>query len=67
MKVNELRELLQEKLDTLEQYEDDREIKMVSNTYFLGGCQYFLGVSGYDGGYINLSNLDEQMLDYEED
>ena len=65
MTVKSLRMKLQRFLNNLEGYDDDTEVKMVSNTYFLGDCSYFLGVSGYDGGYINLEDpVDE---DEEED
>lgn len=72
MKVGELKELLNEWLDCLENYEDEDKIKMESNTYFLGYAKHFLGVSGYDGGYINLSELEGNIIrdgedEYEED
>lgn len=68
MTVRDLKELLEEKLEILEQYEDDDKIKMVTNTYFLGGASQFLGISGYNGGYISLSALEEYIdTDEEED
>lgn len=67
MTVKELKEILEEKLEILEQYEDDDKIKMETNTYFLGGARHFLGISGYDGGYINLSYLEEQINKDEEE
>lgn len=67
MKVGELKELLNNWLDTLEQYEDEDNIKMEGNTYFLGGARYFLGISGYDGGYVNLSCLEESISFNEEE
>lgn len=67
MKVKDLRELLEEKLEILEQYDDDKKIKLVSNTYFLGHPNYFLGVAGYDGGYLALDWLDETLEKDEED
>ena len=54
MKVAELRSILESALENLEEFEDNQEVHMVSNTYFLGGCHVFLGVSGYSGGYVNL-------------
>lgn len=68
MKVKELRRRLESMLDTLEGYDDDREVKMVSNTYFLGGaCRTFIGISGYDGGYINCNDMVEEDEDESED
>ena len=63
MKVKDLRKLLEEKLEVLEGFEDEQEIKTVSNTYFLGGAPIFLGIAGYDGGYVNLAYLEEQIID----
>ena len=65
MKVKDLKELLEEKLEELEEYEDDDEIKMETNTYFLNGARHFLGIAGYDGGYINLEYID--IIEEEED
>ena len=56
MTVAELRRKLEEAIYILDDYKDNDKIKMVSNTYFLDGCRVFLGISGYDGGYINLDN-----------
>lgn len=67
MKVKELRRRLESMLDTLEGYDDDREVKMVSNTYFLGACRTFIGISGYDGGYVNCSDMVEDDEDDCED
>lgn len=67
MTVKELKEILEEKLEILEQYEDEDTIKMETNTYFLGGARHFLGISGYDGGYINLSCLEEEINKGEEE
>lgn len=68
MKVKDLKEILEKALETLEQYEDDDNIKKETNTYFLDGALHFIGISGYNGGYINLSDLEEQInRDEEED
>jgi len=65
MTVAKLRQYLQEAIDTLEIYDDNKEVNMVSNTYFLGHPQIFLGISGLDGGYINLDNpVDDDEEEY---
>ena len=58
MKIEELKQLLIEVLDNLEQYDDKDEVKMVSNTYFLGNPNHFLGIAGYNGGYIALDDIE---------
>ena len=64
MKSSRIRRILQLTLDRLDAIDDcgkeDIDIKTVSNTYFLGSCNYFLGISGYDGGYINLDVLETE-------
>ena len=55
-----LRRYLEDAITRLEDFDDDAEIRMVSNTYFLGDCRTFLGISGYDGGYVNLDILEEE-------
>lgn len=67
MKVKELKEMLQEYVYILKQYEDNDEINMVTNTYFLSNNRVFLGMSGYNGGYISLANLEEEIITGEED
>lgn len=66
--VADLKEKLQGVIDELDEcYEDDDKIRMVSNTYFLGNAHMFLGIAGYNGGYINLDEIetedDEEDLD----
>lgn len=69
MTVAKLKQILQEQLDNLEQFDDNQTVKMVSNTYFLGHPYYFLGVAGYDGGYISFDDPvvedDEEEYDCE--
>ena len=67
MTIKELKELLEEKLEILEQYDEDKKIRLVSNTYFLGDTKYFLGVAGYNGGYLALDDLEEKIEEDEED
>lgn len=63
MKVFRLIEKLRDVLNTLEDYPADSDIELVSNTYFLvGSPKYFLGVSGYSGGYVSLDNIEESII-----
>lgn len=68
MTVGKLKRVLNRVLENLEDFDDDKEVHMVSNTYFLGNPHYFLGIAGYDGGYINLDNIpvEEDEEDEEE-
>ena len=61
MKVEKLKQILEDALEILEQYENTDKVKMVSNTYFLGNPYYFLGIAGYNGGYIALDYLEENI------
>ena len=68
MKVKDVREILESALAQMKEYSDDAEISMVSNTYFLNGASAFLGISGYNGGYIDLENMNiEEIEDEDED
>lgn len=67
MTVAKLKQILQDQLDNLEQSDDNQEIKMVSNTYFLGHPKYFLGIAGYDGGYISFDDPVEEDDEEEDD
>lgn len=65
--VKDLKEKLQSVIEDLEQnYDDEQKIRMVSNTYFLGHPNMFLGIAGYNGGYINLSDIETEEDDEEE-
>lgn len=66
MLVKELKEKLQNIINTLEEYNDTDEVKKVSNTYFLNGARLFLGIAGYDGGYIDLDDIQIEDQDEEE-
>ena len=57
MTVKELKDLLSSILDNLDNYDDNDEVKKETNTYFLQGTKYFLGIAGYNGGYIDLANI----------
>ena len=65
MKVKELKEVLEYALFQIEDALDDDEIDMVSNTYFLRPAKYFMGVSGYDGGYFNLKDI--KLLEHDKE
>ena len=60
MTVKQLKNILEDALNDLESFNDTDTVRMVSNTYFLHGASRFLGISGYDGGYIDLSNPVEE-------
>lgn len=75
MTVKEIRRYLERALDKMSDFDEDDKIVMVTNTYHLGDCHVFLGVSGFDGGYINLEepeieeddDWDEEDADMEEE
>lgn len=60
MKVKELKRRLSDVMNRLDECDDEQEVRMVSNTYFLGSCSTFIGISGYDGGYINCDRMVEE-------
>lgn len=62
MKVFRLREKLRDVLYILDDYPSNADIKLVSNTYFLNGSKYFIGISGYNGGYVSLDNIAESII-----
>lgn len=53
MTVRQLKDYLQGIIDDLENYDEDEEIAMVSNTYFLRNKDNFLATRK---GFIDLSN-----------
>ena len=67
MTIGKLKQILQNVIDECEDFEDEQEISLVSNTYFLKGAKYFLGISGYDGGYLDLGNISENVKENDED
>lgn len=66
--VGDLVEFLRDTADELEMnYDSDTKIKKVSNTYFLGNPNFFLGISGsYTGGFINLDSPVDEEEEYED-
>lgn len=65
--VSDLKDILQNALDNLEDYDDNQKVRLVSNTYFLGHANQFLGISGYDGGYLDLNNIEIEEEDEDEE
>lgn len=60
--VGDLKERLQRVINILNDYEEEEKLNLEPNTYFLGHCNMFLGISGYDGGYISLDNIEESII-----
>lgn len=63
IKVKYLKEKLQNAIDALEDLNDEDNIHLEPNTYFLHGANNFLGISGYDGGYLDLDRIEEAVED----
>jgi len=60
MKVSKIRKKLEQFLEVLEDLQDEQDIKLRSNTYKIAeDGDFFLGFSGYDGGYLTLSDIEE--------
>jgi len=66
--VGELKDILQTAIESMEDLDDNQKISLVSNTYFLGNANHFIGISGYDGGYCDLDDIkvEEDDADDEE-
>lgn len=67
IKVKYLKGILQNAIDALEDLNDEDNIHLEPNTYFVRGANSFLGISGYDGGYLDLNRIEEAVEDNEED
>ena len=67
MKLHKLRDILRDVLYILDDYPADADIKLESNTYFLKSANYFIGISGYDGGYVSLDNIEKSIITNEEE
>ena len=65
--VAKLKEKLQNVIDDLNELDDDKKLNLESNTYFLNGSRFFVGISGYDGGYLDLDNVAEHVEEDEEE
>lgn len=60
VKVCKLRKILQDAIDYIdeEMITPNDEVELVGNTYFLKGAKFFLGISGFNGGYVDLENIE---------
>ena len=67
IKVKYLKEKLEHAMSQLEDLDDDTEIHLEPNTYFLNGANTFLGISGYDGGYLDLNRIEENIEEDDEE
>jgi len=67
IKVKYLKEKLERAISQLEDLDDNDEIYLEPNTYFLHGANTFLGISGYDGGYLDLNHIEEAVKNDEEE
>lgn len=69
--VAKLKEKLQNVIDDLNELDDNEKLSLESNTYFLNGSRFFVGIAGYDGGYLDLDNVAEHVVrdddDYDEE
>ena len=67
IKVKYLKEKLEYAISQLEDLDDNDKIHLEPNTYFLHGANTFLGISGYDGGYLDLNRIEEAVEDNDEE
>jgi hypothetical protein len=68
MKVKKIIRKLNEFLDALEDLNEEQEISLRSNTYQIGQSgDLFLGFTGYDGGYLTVSDIESKIPYNEED
>lgn len=70
--VAKLKEKLQNVINDLNELDDDEKLSLESNTYFLNGSRFFVGIAGYDGGYLDLDDVAEHVVrddddDYDEE
>lgn len=65
--VAKLKEKLQNVIDDLNELDDNEKLSLESNTYFLNGSRFFVGIAGYDGGYLDLDNVTEHVEEDDDD
>ena len=63
MKVKDLKSILSDALDELDMFEDEIEIDLQTNTYFVRNARYFLGTRN---GYLDLGNISNSINDDED-
>ncbi|MDR2865743.1 MAG: hypothetical protein LBV68_09055 [Spirochaetaceae bacterium] len=64
MKVGKLKNLLSEILETLEDYGEDKKLRLEGNTYFTRHHSYVLQTPS---GFLGLDNLDEAIEDEDDE
>jgi hypothetical protein len=64
MKVGNLRKLLSDLLETLEDYNEEQELTLQGNTYFTKNHRYVLETPN---GFLGLDNLNEAIDDEEDE
>lgn len=57
MKIIDIRHILVQAVEMLDNCDSDLNLKLESNTYFIKNSNAFLGVSGSDGGYLPLDKM----------
>ena len=62
-----MKEKLERAISQLEDLDDEDNVRLESNTYFLHGANAFLGISGYNGGYLDLDRIEEAVENDDDD
>lgn len=62
IKVAKLKEKLQNAINDLNKFDDNEKLSLEPNTYFLNESRFFVGIAGYDGGYLDLDNVAEHVV-----
>ena len=63
MKVSKLKQYLQNAIDELDEFDDDDQVHMVSNTYYLKSSNFI----GTHEGYVDLDHIRIDASDDEEE
>lgn len=67
IKVAKLKEKLQKVINDLDNFDDNEKLSLEPNTYFLNESRFFVGIAGYDGGYLDLDNVAEHVVKDDDD